>query len=98
MRAGNGVVIPPSSGSGPGGRVSSSRSGTQGYTTVRRYKIPDHSLEQDTYEDEMRLVHRGGRSEIFDDRRSTKDYVVERSVVGDRDVQGKYFDSRTASP
>jgi hypothetical protein len=73
---------------------SSSRSGAQGYTTVRRYKVPEHSLEQDTYESEMRLVHRGGRSD-FDDRRSTKDYVVERD---DREVREYRYHDRSPSP
>jgi hypothetical protein len=56
--------------------TTSSRTGATGYTTVRRYKVPDHSLEEDTYETEMRLVHRG--RDDFDDRRSVKDYVIER--------------------
>ncbi|KAF2031103.1 hypothetical protein EK21DRAFT_100033 [Setomelanomma holmii] len=60
-----------------------SRNGPQSYTTVRRYKVPDHSLEQDTYESEMKLVHRGGRNE-FDDRRSVRDFDERRSVVDDR--------------
>lgn len=70
----------------------SSRSGGQGYTTVRRYKIPDHSLEQDTYESEMRLVHRGGRSD-YDDRRSTKDFVEH-----DREVREYRYQDRSPSP
>ncbi|KAH3962657.1 hypothetical protein HBH51_172380 [Parastagonospora nodorum] len=74
-----------------------SRGGAQSYTTVRRYKVPDHSLEADTYEAEMRMVHRGGRSD-FDDRRSTttKDYVVEREV--DRDVREYRYQDRSPSP
>ncbi|KAH8727869.1 hypothetical protein GQ44DRAFT_738042 [Phaeosphaeriaceae sp. PMI808] len=90
-------------------RDSSSRTGAQGYTTVRRYKIPDHSLEPDTYESEMRLVHRGGRSDfddrrsniedrrsITDDRRSTNDYVhVERD---DREVREYRYHDRSPSP
>jgi hypothetical protein len=71
---------------------SSSRSGAQGYTTVRRYKVPDHSLEQDNYESEMRLVHRGGRSD-FDDRRSTKEYVEH-----DREVREYRYQDRSPSP
>ena len=35
-----------------------SQGGPRSYTTVRRYKVPEHSLEEDTYEQEMRLVHR----------------------------------------
>lgn len=50
----------------------------QSYTTVRRYKVPDHSLEEDTYESEMRLVHRG--RDDFEERRSTKEYIVERDA------------------
>ncbi len=63
-----------------------SRGGGGSYTTVRRYKIPDRSLEEeDVYESEMKIVHRGGRNDFeerrstkefkeFDDRRSTKDF------------------------
>jgi hypothetical protein len=55
----------------------SSRGGSgAGYTTVRRYKVPDHSLEEDTYESEMRLVHRG--RDDYEDRRSVKEYTIER--------------------
>jgi hypothetical protein len=80
---------------------SSSRSNATGYTTVRRYKVPDHSLEPDVYEDQMRMVHRGGRSEvggrseIFDDRRSAKDYVVERD---EREVREYRYNDREPSP
>ncbi|KAF2822809.1 hypothetical protein CC86DRAFT_457991 [Ophiobolus disseminans] len=81
---------------------SSSRGGGQGYTTVRRYKMPEHSLEQDQYESEMRLVHRGGRSDVddrrsnFDTARSTKDYVIERDV--ERDVREYHYHDRSPSP
>ena len=77
--------------------------GGGGYTTVRRYKIPDHSLEEDTYEAEMKLVHRGRNdfddrrstrdfddrrsTKDFDDRRSTKDYAVERDDEQIREVR-----------
>ena len=46
--------------------TTSARGSGAGYTTVRRYKVPDHSLEEDTYESEMRLVHRG--RDDFEDR------------------------------
>lgn len=79
---------------------SSSRAGAQSYTTVRRYKIPDHNLDGEQYESEMRVVHRGGRSDI-DDRRSvkdyvSKDYVVEREV--DRDIREYRYAERSPSP
>ena len=44
-----------------------SQGGPRSYTTVRRYKVPEHSLEEDTYEQEMRLVHRP--REDYEERR-----------------------------
>ncbi|KAK1919002.1 hypothetical protein P3342_001132 [Pyrenophora teres f. teres] len=67
-----------------------------GYTTVRRYKVPDHSLEEDTYESEMRLVHRG--RDDFDDRRSVNEYVVERDTQPVREVRHYRYAEREPSP
>ncbi|RAR09993.1 hypothetical protein DDE83_005208 [Stemphylium lycopersici] len=81
-----------------GWETSSSRTGGGGggYTTVRRYKVPDRSLEEDTYESEMRLVHRS-RDDDFD-RRSVKDYVIERSVEPAREVRHYHYADRDPSP
>ncbi|KAG9389391.1 DUF3824 multi-domain protein [Pyrenophora tritici-repentis] len=67
-----------------------------GYTTVRRYKVPDHSLEEDTYESEMRLVHRG--RDDFDERRSVKEYAVERDTQPVREVRHYRYAEREPSP
>ncbi|KAF3051303.1 hypothetical protein E8E11_002658 [Didymella keratinophila] len=55
-----------------------SQGGARSYTTVRRYKVPDHSLEEDTYEQERMLVHRP--REDYEERREVrKEYIVERN-------------------
>jgi hypothetical protein len=50
-----------------------------GYTTTRRYKIPDHALEEDKIEQEMHLVERSDSGKLCE-RRPTKDYDVQREV------------------
>ncbi|CAN9344718.1 unnamed protein product [Alternaria alternata] len=72
--------------------TTSARGSGAGYTTVRRYKVPDHSLEEDTYESEMRLVHRG--RDDFEDRRSVKDYVIERHQEPAREVRHYHYTER----
>ncbi|KAL1794257.1 hypothetical protein ACET3X_007678 [Alternaria dauci] len=72
--------------------TTSARGSGAGYTTVRRYKVPDHSLEEDTYESEMRLVHRS--RDDFDDRRSVKDYVIERHQEPAREVRHYHYTER----
>jgi hypothetical protein len=50
-----------------------------GYSTIRRYKISNHALEEDKIEQEMHLVERSDSSKLCE-RRPTKDYNVEREV------------------
>ncbi|KAF1963601.1 hypothetical protein CC80DRAFT_498750 [Byssothecium circinans] len=70
----------------------SSHGGGRSYTTVKRYKIPDHSLEEDVYESEMRLVHRP--REPVEERREVREYVVERDDPRDREVREYRFVER----
>ena len=55
-----------------------SQGAPRSYTTVRRYKIPDYDLTENTYEQEMRLVHRP-RDDYEERREVRKEYVVERN-------------------
>ncbi|KAF2996408.1 hypothetical protein E8E13_001917 [Curvularia kusanoi] len=55
-----------------------SQGAPRSYTTVRRYKVPDYDLGEDTYEQEMRLVHRP--REDYEERREVrKEYIIERN-------------------
>jgi len=68
--------------------------GGRSYTTVKRYKIPDHALEEDTYESEMRLVHRPRHSDI-QERREVREYVIDRDdSPRDREVREYRFVER----
>ncbi|KAJ4318446.1 hypothetical protein N0V94_004401, partial [Neodidymelliopsis sp. IMI 364377] len=55
-----------------------SQGAPRSYTTVRRYKVPDHSLDEDAYEQNMRLVHRP-RDDYTERHEVHKEYVVERN-------------------
>ncbi|KAF1357882.1 hypothetical protein EJ07DRAFT_180498 [Lizonia empirigonia] len=73
-----------------------SQGGPRSYTTVRRYKVPEHSLEEDTYEQEMRLVHRP--REDYEERREVRnEYVVEREPARSEVREYRYVD-RSPSP
>ncbi|KAL6157040.1 hypothetical protein ACJBU6_04614 [Exserohilum turcicum] len=74
----------------------SARTAGGGYSTIRRYKVPDRTLEEDAYESEMRLVHRGRND--FEERRSVKDFVVERNVEPAREVRHYHYTERSPSP
>lgn len=74
-----------------------SQGGARSYTTVRRYKVPEHSLEDDAYEQEMRLVHRP--REDYEERREVrKEYVVERKDQPIREVREYRYIDRSPSP
>jgi hypothetical protein len=80
-------------------RESSSHGGGRSYTTVKRYKIPDHSLEEDVYESEMRLVHRA--REPVEERREVREYVVERDDPRDHEIREYRYErdvERSPSP
>ncbi|KAJ9648833.1 hypothetical protein H2199_000746 [Coniosporium tulheliwenetii] len=52
--------------------MESTRSGPRTFTTVRRYKVPERSFEEDRREEEVRIVRRER------DTRDSREYAVER--------------------
>src|SRR4051794_27090940 len=74
----------------------SSRDGGRSYT-VKRYKLPDRTLEEDVYESEMRLVRRHDHSPERE-RREVREYIVERDEPTPREVREYRFVERDRSP
>ncbi|CAI6335454.1 unnamed protein product [Periconia digitata] len=67
--------------------------GGRSYTTVKRYKIPDRSLEEDTYESEMRLVHRS-RDPVHERRETHEYHHLDHDDSRDREVREYRYTER----
>ena len=64
----------------------SARSSGRSFTTVKRYKVPEKTFDDDTYEEEARIIHREREREP----REVREYVVERDIereVAPREVR-----------